>query len=225
MNHAINHTEYKDSPVGRIPKSWEVAKVSEVVISINSGWSPKCEEIPSRPDEWGVLKTTAVDWNGFDPQYNKRIPTTAQGRPDIAVKAGDILLTRAGPIDRVGVVSYVSKSPSKLMLSDKIIRLNTEINRCDPHFLSLHLSNDSVQTYLFRVVSGMAESQVNISQEIIKNAPMIIPSLPEQKKITNILTSIDSKIEVKRQKLQQTQNLKKSLMQDLLTGKVKVSVN
>ena len=48
--------------------------------------------------------------------------------------------------------------------------------------------------------------------------------LDEQKKIADILTSIDDSIQQQQRELQQTQNLKKSLMQDLLTGKVRVKV-
>ena len=54
---------------------------------------------------------------------------------------------------------------------------------------------------------------------------ILIPPLPEQQKIASILSSMDSYIEEKQRKLQQTQSLKKSLMQDLLTGKVRVTVH
>ena len=47
----------------------------------------------------------------------------------------------------------------------------------------------------------------------------------EQKKIVSIMTSINKFIENKAIKLKKIQDLKKSIMQDLLTGKVKVKVN
>ena len=49
--------------------------------------------------------------------------------------------------------------------------------------------------------------------------------LDEQDKIISIIQKIDQNIYNKDRKLQQTQSLKKSLMQDLLTGKVRVKVN
>ena len=54
---------------------------------------------------------------------------------------------------------------------------------------------------------------------------IFIPPLAEQQKIADILTSIDDSIQQQQRELQQTQNLKKSLMQDLLTGKVRVKVD
>ena len=71
----------------------------------------------------------------------------------------------------------------------------------------------------------MQVDQLHIYITVVDKMNLAIPDLEEQKKIASILSSIDSKIEVKQQKLQQTQNLKKSLIQDLLTGKVRVSVN
>lgn len=50
-------------------------------------------------------------------------------------------------------------------------------------------------------------------------------SIPEQKKIASILTSVDEVIENTQKQIDKLQDLKKSLMQDLLTGKVRVSVN
>ena len=37
------HTEFKDSPVGRVPKGWEVVKLSHLIRIMESGWSPQCE--------------------------------------------------------------------------------------------------------------------------------------------------------------------------------------
>ena len=47
----------------------------------------------------------------------------------------------------------------------------------------------------------------------------------EQREIANILLSINNLILINKKKLKKYKSLKKSLMQDLLTGKVRVSVN
>jgi len=65
-----------------------------------------------------------------------------------------------------------------------------------------------------------------INSTDVKSLLVLRPSsLSEQKKIASALNSIDTCIKDKQQKLYQTQSLKKSLMQDLLTGKVRVKVN
>ena len=59
----------------------------------------------------------------------------------------------------------------------------------------------------------------------IKSIMIPLPQQFERNKINNVLFAMDRIIEEKNQKLHRTQSLKKSLMQDLLTGKVRVKVN
>ncbi len=65
---------------------------------------------------------------------------------------------------------------------------------------------------------------LEISSKEINKFKLPIPPLPEQKKIASILTSVDEAIEATRKQIEKLQDLKKSLMQDLLTGKVRVKV-
>ena len=217
------HTEFKDSPVGRIPKGWEVVKVNQLVNVMESGWSPQCETDKGLTGEWCVLKTTAVSWTGFNSSANKKLPSSLEPRENIQVKPNDILITRAGPADRVGVVVYVNNVPSKVMLSDKIIRIQTN-KRCDSEFLSMWLSSTFAQHFMASRVSGLASSQTNISQSILSSIPCILPSLEEQNIIVKTIRSINDREKKQTIKLSSQKQIKKALMQDLLTGKVRVTV-
>lgn len=219
----MQHTEFKDSPAGKIPEVWAVTKLSKLINVMESGWSPQCESTPAPNGEWCILKTTAVSWNGFNPSANKKLPNELEPRPQIQVKANDILITRAGPAERVGVISHVDFVPEKVMLSDKIIRIQT--NRCISKFLSLWLSSSFVQKYLASRVSGLAMSQTNISQSILQNIFCVIPPFEEQQAITNTINSLEVRFIATEKKLNSLILMKKALMQDLLTGKVRVKVD
>ncbi|MDC1531248.1 restriction endonuclease subunit S [Amylibacter sp.] len=225
LTKGIGHTEFKDSELGRIPKSWEVSIVRNSIENITSGWSPDCLPDPAVGSQWGVLKTTAVTWNGFDKTENKALPSHLDGRIQISLKAGDVLITRAGPIDRVGVVAFCNETYPKIMLSDKVIRIQSKSDELMGEFLSIWLGSYAAQQNMRSKISGMAEAQSNISQDILKSIPVPLPNLSVQKQIVQILRSVDMRIKVQKNKLSQTQSLKKSLMQDLLTGKVRVKVN
>ena len=67
-------------------------------------------------------------------------------------------------------------------------------------------------------------TMTTIGQADIAPLPVLIPSLDEQKDICNVLDSIRSKISVIESKLASTKQVKKALMQDLLTGKVRVNL-
>ncbi|MBT4326383.1 MAG: hypothetical protein HOD60_05670, partial [Candidatus Nitrosopelagicus sp.] len=71
-----------------------------------------------------------------------------------------------------------------------------------------------------REIIGTTRSRVNLEQ--IRNLQFPTPSLPEQQKIASILSNIDSKITSQEQYKEKLEKLKKSLMQKLLTGEVRV---
>jgi type I restriction enzyme S subunit len=222
LTNGIGHLEFKDSQVGRIPVGWEVVPLFELIHVMESGWSPQCETFPAQVGEWGVLKTTSVKWDGFNYKENKKLPKNLDARIPSQVNAKDILITRAGPADRVGVVAYVDEVPEKIMLSDKIIRLKTK-QICSPKFLSIWLSSDTTKNYIASRISGLAQSQTNISQDILKKCPCVLPSMKEQENIADAISSLEQRLQNLVAKHIQQKALKKALMQDLLTGKVRVN--
>jgi len=214
---------YKESELGWIPKEWECSRVGKYLKSINQGWSPNCDSDAADQDEWGVLKTTAVTWNGYSDVENKVLPSSLKPKPEHEVSVGDVLVTRAGPNSRVGVVAYVYQTRPMLMLSDKLYRLvsNGDLNG---EFLSLALSSSGSQNDLSSKKTGLAESQTNISQGIVKDILIPIPSSSEQALIADILRRKSLLIEAEIKSLKKLNTLKAGLMQDLLTGKVRVGI-
>ena len=138
---------YEETPLGWIPKDWEISHVGQHLDRIEQGWSPDCDSEPASAGEWGVLKTTAVAWDGFNGEENKRLPRNLLPLPQYEVHTDDVLMTRGGPNSRVGVVAIVRDTREKLMISDKIYRLVPKKNVL-PLFLSLALSSERTQTYL-----------------------------------------------------------------------------
>ncbi len=213
---------YKNTPLGRLPREWRIEKFCHWLHTIDQGWSPNCESDITPHGDWGVLKTTAVTWQGYSSSENKALPKSLIARPQYEVKMGDVLMTRAGPNNRVGVVAYVGKTQKRLMLSDKLYRINVKME-LSPFFTSLMLSSYYIQSQLEKNKTGLAESQSNISQEIIKNLWVIVPEHQEQKLIEEAITSLNMVQEKENLNLVKLVQQKSGLMQDLLTGKVPVS--
>jgi type I restriction enzyme, S subunit len=174
---------------------WIESTVEAVSETIDAGWSPQCEELPAKSGEWGVLKTTAVQWATFWPHENKRLPASIAPRPELTVRAGDVLITRAGPMKRVGVAAVARESHPFLMLSDKIIRIRPKLNLVDPRFMEFSIASPTSQEYLVARKTGLADAQVNISQGILKNTPLAYPDLPEQRRIVGELDALHAKID------------------------------
>jgi type I restriction enzyme S subunit len=80
-------------------------------------------------------------------------------------------------------------------------------------FLIHFLKGDLINQQFFQQNTGGTQKFLSLS--VIRNLIIIIPSIKEQQKIANFLSSIDSKIESVNQQLVQTQTFKKGLLQQM----------
>ncbi len=108
------------------------------------------------------------------------------------------------------------------MISDKLYRLRV-IPQQNPAFLALAMGSTSVQREITKTISGMAESQTNISQSTLKPLPVPRPSRPEQDAIVQALQAQANKLETEEGLLDKLRLQKSGLMDDLLTGRVPVT--
>jgi type I restriction enzyme S subunit len=174
-----------------LPTHWTWAQVGELVEHMGSGWSPACDEGErTDPTQWAVLRTTAVQTNEYRPREHKVIPSKLSPRPEIEVKDGDILITRAGPMNRVGISCWVENTPPHLMLSDKIVRFHSVADEMLPGFIVLALNAGWTKDQIESAKSGMAASQVNISQANLRSFWIPVCSKAEQVRIVDRVESL-----------------------------------
>lgn len=177
-----------------LPPHWETITLDEAISTIDAGWSPAC--LPNaRKDaaKWGILKTTSVQILKFLPHEHKELPVSLEPRPQYQIEVGDILITRAGPKNRVGICCVVDAAPARLMISDKIIRFHIVDDLINPHFVALCLSAGEPGRMVERLKSGMAESQMNISQDKLRSITIPLPPQEEQRRI---LRKIDTLMQI-----------------------------
>ena len=211
-----------------VPKGWEWCRLRDIIKGTNAGKSPNCEKRPKREDEWGVLTTTAIQENDFLPTENKVLPPNYIVNPEHSVKHGDILITRAGPVNRTGVVCLVDKECNNLILSDKTVRIDYLRNYCNPIFIVLVLNSPTIHELLMSVTVGMASSQVNVSQDNIQNTLIPFPCIKMQnrivEKITNLLPIIEryksEQEQLEELNAQLSSSLKKSILQEAIQGRL-----
>ena len=217
---------YKQSELGWIPKEWDVVRFGDHISHFDSGWSPVCEAKPAGSGEVGSLKTTSITWDGFHPRENKRLPDDLTPRAKIFVQPDDILITRVGPRYRIGIVAHVGRVANRLMISDNMLRLRlNERTEISAQFVPLISSSHAVQSLWDRRKVGLAEAQMVITQRVVRDTPIPVPPADEQTRILALHSTVLLRIQRENDFLGHLAKLKTGLMQDLLTGKVRVKVD
>ncbi len=198
--------------------AWRSTTVAKLIEHHFSGPSPDCEERPVADlEEWGVLKTTAITWAGWDEKAHKVLPKAYWGKSQLEVRRGDVLVTKAGPRERVGVVVYVTTEPRNLIVSGKMIALRLKKDEILPEILSIALAQPEPQKFLNDRTTGMAESQVNFANEALLHAPVRIPPMPQQRALARLFATVDRDIDQTEALIAKYQHIKTGLMHDLLT--------
>ena len=200
----------------RVPEGWKRLDLEDGVSALISGQSPNRKENRASGDAFGILKTTAIDWGRFDEQQNQEVLDDFEPNKKHLVLENDILITKAGPAHRVGVVAQARNLTSNVLVSGKMtaVRVNDQFL---PDFLTYALCQEDAQNHLKANTTGMAVSQTNFTHDALLRVPILSPSLLEQKKIASILTSVDEVIETTQKQIDKLQDLKKATMNELLT--------
>ena len=201
-----------------VPTDWETKTLGEFCSPITKGTSP-----PQFVDE-GINFIRSANFSKSDKIVSSQVLKIDKQTHDSfersKLKSGDILFSITGDLGRVAEVKE-RHLPANINQNLAIVRIDTDLlnqGYCK-HFLRSHFCQDQVK----REQTISAQPSLNLKQ--ISNLTILLPSLVEQEKIAEILTSLDDQIESVELKLVQLESLKKSLMGDLLTGRVRVSVD
>lgn len=205
----------KDIPF-EIPKHWAWCRLGEVIYDTDSGKSPNCVNQPVNEIQWGVIKTTAVQEMFFLENENKILPEKFIVNQQHKIYEGDILITRAGPKNRVGVVCCVEKLTKNLILSDKTIRIKFSKKLLSPKYFTIALNSPLIKKLIEKKMTGMADSQVNITQDNIKGFTIPIPPLHEQEQIVTKLEELMAFCEDLEKSIKGSQRYNEMLLQQVL---------
>lgn len=215
LTKGIGHTEFKNTPIGRIPKEWDVAAIADIA-RLTSGGTPNREN----SDYWNGdvlwVKTGEVNYQTI---FDTEEKITVLGLKESSAKlvpAGAILMAMygqgitRGKVAKLGVPAAMNQACLAMIPNNQIIN----------DFLYYFLSRE-----YFNLRSMVQEgAQKNLSASIIKEILLPVPPRKEQQKIVDVLQSIDTKIMTASQKLISVEQTKKALMQDLLIGKIRVKL-
>lgn len=160
------------------------ASLGDLIEDLENGWSVQCATRPARDDEWAILKISAVSSGTFKPDQNKALPPKFRPRTPLEVHSGDLLITRCNIAHLVGVSALVRATPPRLMLCDKIFRV--QFRQDSPvcsEYLNAVLKTPDLRQQIEGRVTGTSPTMKNISKESLRELLVPVPDLPLQKKL------------------------------------------
>ena len=216
LTEGIGHSEFKDSELGRIPVEWEVVKLEKLSSLIKDGTHGTHKEF-----ENGIPLLSAKDINNGKIDYDNCPRLISREdfnkiHKNYTLKDNDILLTVVGTLGRAAIVKNYSSNYT-FQRSVAIIRLKQE---CAVEFYYQIFKSNAFQKQL--ILKSNASAQAGVYLGELAKLKVILPPLKEQKKIAEILSTTDEKLENLKAKKESFEELKKGLMQKLLTGEVRV---
>ncbi|GBD51487.1 restriction endonuclease subunit S [Microcystis aeruginosa NIES-298] len=207
--------KFKDSPLGRIPVEWEVKKIEQKLERIIDyrGQTPKkvTEGIPlltAKNVRDGFIEKEPQEFIA-DSAYNSWM---SRGIPEV----GDVLFTTEAPMGNVASIPNY-----RIALAQRLLTLCPKINELSQDFLFWILHWKRSKERIELLTSG--STVVGIKQSVFRKVIFAFPSYNEQERIYAVLNSHDEINKNEKHKLKKLQRLKTGLMQDLLTGKVRVT--
>lgn len=213
--------------LGEIPEHWEVVRLKEVTTPIEQGWSPQCDAQPAADHEWGVLKVGCVNHDTFfNEGQNKKLPPTLKPIPELQIRDGDILVSRANTRELLGLAALVVSPREKLMLCDKLFRFRAKQKRAIPRFLIYAMRQKTSRVQIESSTNGASDSMQNIGQAVVRNLVLALPPLDEQKHIIVALALDVARIMIAiaaaQREIALLREYRTRLIADVVTGKLDV---
>ena len=214
LTHGIGHTWFKDSPLGKIPESWEVIRLKDVTLKMFGGGTPST----AKDEYWNgeIPWMTSAHISGMfitDGQRYISHEGLKNSSTNLVPKGNLVIATRVG-------IGKVAVNLIDIAISQDLTGVIVDKYRALPEYLYWFLSFHHLGLKKFAQGSTIK----GVLRSSLANLQIPLPPLPEQKKIVEILMTVDMKIELLKNKKEHLERLKKGLMNDLLTGRRRLKV-
>ena len=222
LTKGTSHTELKDTELGKIPKNWEIFSTSSLY-EFKNGLNKEKKafgrghRIVNYMDVFSRPEISEEDLNG-------RVQLSKNEIERFSVSSGDLFFTRTSetPLE-IGLSSVLTKVSEDVCFSGFILRAKPVNKKIFTKLSGRLYRCDYIRKQIVRTCSYTTRALTNGTS--LGKVLVALPSIEEQKEIYTVLKSIEKNIEDKQIEKNKYIFFKKSIMQDLLTGKIRVQVS
>ena len=190
---------------------WLRAGLSEICTMIKRGQAPSYTEQRSVT----VLNQKCVRNGRIQFEFARQTDSNTKPINEWAyLRAEDTLVNSTG-VGTLGRVAFVGPQDEPLTVDSHLTIVRPDENKIQPSFLglSLHFREADIEG-----LAAGSSGQTELSREALGNLIITIPPIPEQKRIVEIITSMDKVTNQTQQTITESQNLRSGLLSDLLSG-------
>lgn len=208
---------------GRVPKSWLVQPLHSVG-EVGTGLSlskHRREMVGANVVEMPYLRVANVQAGYLDLTEIKTIRVTVDEIERYLLTDGDVLFTEGGDFDKLGRGTVWNAEIQPCLHQNHVFRVSVDRDVLLPSFLSLVAGSKSGRRVFIRM-SKQTTNLASINSTQLKAFPVLVPSIDEQTKIIEVVDAHDTRIRAEEAYRDKLRAIKQGLMQDLLTGRVRV---
>lgn len=161
-------------------KQFGSIRLRHLLMGVEQGWSPQCEDRITENGGWGVIKAGCVNTGEFDELQHKALPQGVEPRLEYLLKPGDLLMSRAsGSPELIGSTGIVRDIRANLLLCDKVYRLTVDHTKVTAEYVAYMLRSHAVREHIKNGISGAEGMANNLPIPIVKDC--ILPDAPLDK--------------------------------------------
>jgi type I restriction enzyme, S subunit len=209
--------QFKDSPLGRIPREWVIATIAEscnAVVDCPHSTPSFCGE--------GILvaRTMHIRHGRYDIQASSRV-SEDEYRVRIArlePLAGDVIFAREAPVGE----AFTIPEGMRICLGQRVMLLRPSKFRLLGDYLVAQIYSGAVKRRIGQLTGGTTNPHLNVQE--VKDFRIPLPAVDEQFRMVSRLDGLESRLLREQGEVAKLSMLKFGLMDDLLTGRVRVSV-
>jgi len=204
---------------------WEVKRLGDEIRDLEAGVSVRSTTDKEQASTGRyILKTSAISKGQFFPTERKEIISSDISRAKTPIKQGDLIISRMNTPALVGECGYSHSDHLNLYLPDRLWRAAyRDPKAVSSHWLAYTLSTQHNRVRIKELATGTSGSMKNISKRALLDLEIKWPSLEEQIAIAEILSEMDADIGAISEHLLKAQGIKQGMLQQLLTGKIRMT--
>lgn len=213
------HT-FKDSLLGRIPEEWEVVPLGNLS-EISSGLTLGKEYPKIGTKEMPYLRVANVQDGYLDLSDIKYVRVPVAQIDKLKLEKGDVLMNEGGDYDKLGRGAVWNEEITGCLHQNHVFKVRSDKTEMLPEYLSVYSASNHGKSF-FIVSSKQSTNLASINKTQLSEFPILKPKLIEQHRIIDVIAQYSILLDSFDHNLSKLRSLKTGLMQDLLSGKVRV---